>query len=79
MYILSIDTFTFLLYETSHSFIKPGYYQLRLVLGNFTIIVSDAVTKKVEWSWHISHICGHSREKSGVKIEVGKYVSNVLR
>ena len=76
--VLSTDVFTFLLYETSHSSIKLGYYQLRFMLGTCTIVVCDAVTKKVEWSWNISHICGCSGEKSGVKIEVGKYVSITL-
>ena len=76
IFVLFADTFTFLLYETSNSSIKLGYYQLRLVLSNFSVIVYDAVTKKLKWSWHITHICGHCRNKSGVKIEVGKYVSN---
>lgn len=66
------DTFTFLLYETSNSSIKKGYYQLRLVLANYSVIVCDAVTKKEAWSWHVSHIYDHSKKKSGVKIEVGK-------
>ena len=72
--VIFTETFTFLLYETSNTSIKKGYYQLRLVLGNFTVVAYDAVTKKVEWSWHISHIRGYSNEKSGIKVEVGKYV-----
>ena len=76
--VLSTDIFTFLLYETSHSSIKLGYYHLRMVPGNYTVVVCDAITKKVEWSWHISHICGHHRIKSGVKIEVGRYVSSLF-
>lgn len=76
--VLFTDTFTFLLYATSNSSIKLGYYQLRLVRGNYTIVACDAVTKGIEWSWHISHICGHFMEKSGIKIEVGKYVCYIL-